>query len=121
VLVHWETAVELENLGFNVYRSDSETGARSKVNANLIPGLGSAAGQAYDLLDATAQAGATYYYWLEDVSGTDETKIHGPAILRGTVPEVQGAIGSFVVPTGGVSRIGYAVMKAAGVGFSAAA
>ena len=81
VLVTWETAVELENLGFNVYRSATEAGERTQVNPQLILGAGSSAGRPYDLFDATAVPGATYYYWLEDLDWSFQSTVHGPAIV----------------------------------------
>lgn len=115
VRVGWETGVELENLGFNVYRSTGIDGARFKLNTSLISGMGTSQGQAYELRDQVPDTAVTYCYWLEDVSWKFETKMHGPALLRGTEPVIQGAIGSFVVPAGAVSRVSFSVMKAAGL------
>jgi len=76
----WETASELNNLGFNVYRAEAADGPRAKLNADLIASQapGGSAGASYEFVDASAQAGATYFYWLEalDVYGTSE--LHGP-------------------------------------------
>ena len=113
--VQWETGVELENLGFNLYRSTSFDGDRVKLNGNLIPGMGNSQGQAYEWRDSVPDTKTTYYYWLEDVSWKFETKTHGPALLRGTDLGVQGAIGNFEVPAGGLCRISYAVMKSSGL------
>jgi protocatechuate 3,4-dioxygenase beta subunit len=115
VRVAWETGVELDNLGFNVYRSAGFAGGRVKLNASLIPGMGTSQGKLYELRDKVPDTTETYYYWLEDVSFRHETELHGPAVLRGSVSTIQGAIGRFTVPTGGLSRISYAVMKAAGL------
>ena len=52
VLVAWRTASELDNLGFHLYRALSEGGPWTRLNASLIPGLGSSAvGQAYSFRD----------------------------------------------------------------------
>ena len=37
----WETASELDNLGFHVYRSDVESGPYERITTSAIPGLGS--------------------------------------------------------------------------------
>jgi hypothetical protein len=48
VQVEWETAQEINNLGFNLYRSAESNGSYTKLNKQLIPGLISAvSGQQY--------------------------------------------------------------------------
>ena len=41
--LEWRTASELDNLGFHVYRALSANGPWTRLNASLIPGLGSSA------------------------------------------------------------------------------
>jgi hypothetical protein len=70
VLIQWQTGSEIDNLGFNVYRSktnDPETAI--KVNADLIPSqaFGSIVGASYTYVDDTAKPRVRYHYWLEDV------------------------------------------------------
>ena len=81
VLLFWETATELDNLGFNIYRADSPQGQRAQLNQRLIPSKlsGTAVGASYSFVDETAAAGTTYYYWLEDVDVHGLTGKHGPA------------------------------------------
>ncbi|NLT72651.1 MAG: DUF11 domain-containing protein [Chloroflexi bacterium] len=78
--VTWETASELNNVGFNLYRAESAEGERVKLNGDLIPAraLGSVSGAAYSYTDSAVVAGATYYYWLEDVDASGAATIHGP-------------------------------------------
>jgi hypothetical protein len=79
--VQWETAQEIDNLGFNLYRADTLTGTQSRLNEALIPSQapGSPVGAVYDWLDADGlEAGQTYYYWLEAVSVHGVTTRHGP-------------------------------------------
>jgi hypothetical protein len=84
VLLNWETATELDNLGFNIYRADSQVGEMSKINLSLIPSKdpGSTVGAAYSFLDEAAVAGATYYYWLEDVDVSGATEMNGPVAAK---------------------------------------
>lgn len=70
ILVSWETATEVNNLGFNVYRAEAVDGERALLNPELIMskvGPGGLTGATYEFLDETAAVGITYYYWLEDV------------------------------------------------------
>lgn len=70
ILVSWETATEVNNFGFNIYRAEQVEGERIKLNPELIMsalGPGGLEGAKYEFLDETAVVGVTYYYWLEDV------------------------------------------------------
>lgn len=86
VLLEWETATELDNLGFNLYRANSPDGPCTRLNASLIPSQnpGSPIGASYSFLDEDVQPGLTYYYWLEDVDIYGVATLHGP--VTATVP-----------------------------------
>lgn len=77
--VAWETASEIDNAGFNLYRSDSLEGQYARLNAALIPAQGGptqGAGYAYEDTDVTL--GVTYWYKLEDVDVYGRSTLHGP-------------------------------------------
>ena len=78
--VEWETVVEIDNLGFNLYRAEALGGPYRKLNEDLIPGQapGSPIGAVYVWLDDTVRAGKTYYYQLEDVDIYGQGTMHGP-------------------------------------------
>jgi hypothetical protein len=79
VLLEWQTASELNNLGFHLYRATSETGPYERITASVIPGLGSSPeGARYRYVDPGLTNGATLYYKLEDIETTGNTKQHGP-------------------------------------------
>jgi hypothetical protein len=80
IVVAWETASELNNLGFNVYRGTSATGEAVQLNEEMIPSQapGSGEGFYYEYLDTDVQPGVTYYYWLEDVDANGTLTRHGP-------------------------------------------
>lgn len=75
--VVWETGTELDNAGFNVYRSDSFTGPWVKVNETLIAATGdNVSGGEYTFIH---QAGrGTYYYRLADVAFDGTETMHTP-------------------------------------------
>jgi hypothetical protein len=75
----WTTSSELDNLGFNLYRSLSPDGPFERITPALIPGLGSSAsGQSYAYRDAGLENGVAYFYELEDVDTTGGLERHGP-------------------------------------------
>ena len=79
VVVDWETGSELNNLGFHLYRAESEAGPYARITAAAIPGLGSSpVGAKYSYRDTGLTNGVTYYYELEDIETTGETELHGP-------------------------------------------
>ena len=82
--VEWETVTEIDNLGFNLYRSDVPDGPYVKLNSELIPSQapGSPIGAVYVWLDTTVQIGRTYYYQLEDVDIYGNTTLHGPVQVK---------------------------------------
>jgi hypothetical protein len=80
IRVVWETAVELQNLGFNLYRGESPTGPWVKLNAELIAAQnpGAVFGASYEWLDDEVIPDTTVYYRLEDVDVSGVSTFHGP-------------------------------------------
>ena len=80
IVLEWETASELDNLGFNLYRSESTNGERLPLNTTLIPSQnpGSAWGANYQFTDEAVIKGTTYYYWLENLDIDGTVILHGP-------------------------------------------
>ena len=73
ILIAWETASEINNLGFNLYRSTGDNPQTAiKINSQLIPSRwAGVAGASYSYLDRTARPAVSYHYWLEDVEAGD--------------------------------------------------
>ncbi|MBN2279099.1 MAG: T9SS type A sorting domain-containing protein [Candidatus Marinimicrobia bacterium] len=81
VEITWTTESELNNAGFNVYRSEDDVNYE-KVNATLIEGaVNSSTPNSYTFTDVSVKANAKYYYKLEDVSTSGETNLHGPVTV----------------------------------------
>ena len=79
--LHWQTASELDNLGFHLYRSSSGAGPYERITGRAIPGLGSSpVGANYSYRDTGLANGITYYYKLEDIETTGRTTFHGPVV-----------------------------------------
>ncbi|MBI5374277.1 MAG: thrombospondin type 3 repeat-containing protein [Candidatus Schekmanbacteria bacterium] len=79
VFVTWQTATEINNLGFNIYRSESENGQYTKINKNLIHAKGnSTKGASYKFKDKHIVNGKTYCYKLEDVDSDNTKTMNGP-------------------------------------------
>ncbi len=80
ITLGWETVDEMNNLGFNVYRSKTIDGKKKQLNPELIPAEnpGMLMGGLYEFRDKTAKQNRVYYYWLEDVDLSGVTTLHGP-------------------------------------------
>ncbi len=86
VLVAWETASEIDNAGFYLYRRQLGTEPYVQLHEGLIASLapGSPQGHSYSFLDADVQAGLTYQYLLEDVDFSGVRTANGP--VQATAP-----------------------------------
>lgn len=86
--VAWETASEVDNIGFHLYRSTDPAFAGERLTTELIPSAvpGGGQGALYEWVDTTAKAGVAYYYTLEDVDVNGVGTVHPPVPLSPTVP-----------------------------------
>ncbi len=86
VVIRWTTESELDNAGFNIYRSEDRNGEFTKVNDQLIQGKGTTAERStYKWVDTSAKPGAVYYYQIEDVSFAGERQTLTTTKLKGLI------------------------------------
>jgi hypothetical protein len=79
VILDWSTAAEIDNAGFNLYRSESAEGNYIKINNLLIAAKGAPNQSAsYEFIDTSVQNRKTYYYKLEDIDLSGRSTMHGP-------------------------------------------
>ncbi len=104
ITLEWATAQELDNLGFNLYRSlTSEFDDAEPLNSALIPGnTGSPTGASYEWVDEEVEIGTTYTYWLEDIDINGVPTLHDPDSATvtggGSIPTVPSG-GNTATPT----------------------
>ena len=79
VVLNWSTEAEIDNAGYNIYRSESKDGEYLKINELLIPAQGSSTqGASYEFIDKNAKNRKTYWYKLEDLDFNGISTFHGP-------------------------------------------
>lgn len=78
--IRWETNMESNHKGFNIYRANEDATEFQQVNASIIKNVtnaGNAKGR-YRFIDSDVDNGETYYYYLEDVDLNNKITLHGP-------------------------------------------
>jgi hypothetical protein len=79
VFLFWETSSEIDNVGFNIYRSEQKNGEYTLLNDDMIIAEGSPTeGMLYEFIDDTVQNRKIYYYKLEDFDIYGVSTFHGP-------------------------------------------
>jgi hypothetical protein len=81
-MLAWTTQSESNNLGWNVYRSETENIVESvQANSNLVEGAGTTTEQTdYTFADTyETYTNSSYWYWIESVDNSGSTSLHGPA------------------------------------------
>lgn len=67
--IEWSTASELDNFGFDIYRSLSPDGPFVRLNAEPVEGAGTIdEPRSYAWVDDTIDPYVTYYYYVESIS-----------------------------------------------------
>ncbi|MBM3235709.1 hypothetical protein FJZ31_05375 [Candidatus Poribacteria bacterium] len=69
VKIFWEAESQQQNLGWNLYRSETKSGEFVKINGKVIKGAGTTAvPMEYSFVDKDVKKGKSYFYYLEDIS-----------------------------------------------------
>lgn len=85
IIIEWETASEVNTVGFNILRSKTPDGDFEKINDELIPASDDPlTNNAYAYKDTNVQAKNTYYYLLLDIAADGTTTTHGPLEITAT-------------------------------------
>ena len=86
-IIYWETQSEMQNLGWNIYRSDDEdgfeTGDYIQINNGLIPASGTTSEPTYYMYEDEEETASEFTYWysLESISYSGNTENYGPVSL----------------------------------------
>ncbi|MBU0492022.1 MAG: hypothetical protein KKA73_03100 [Chloroflexi bacterium] len=80
IVLTWETALEVDVLGFHVYRAEAPAAEPTRLTPALLPAhqTGGTGGSAYTYVDETAAPDITYTYWLEVVDLSGGATRYGP-------------------------------------------
>ncbi len=82
VTLAWETATEVDNAGFNLYRARGKNGKYKKINDTIIPAQGSVSSGAQYTFEDKPPAPGVFFYKLEDVDTSGVSTMHGPEKVR---------------------------------------
>lgn len=95
VVVEWETASEVDTIGFIIYRSVDKDGPFELITSDMIIASGDAlAGGSYDFPDKTVLANRQYYYRLVEIDK------NGNEVILGETSVVAGRHGMVEVGSG---------------------
>ncbi len=95
VTLVWETAVEIDSAGFNLYRSVGGADERAQINPSLIAALALPGEGARYTFEDRPGIGA-YAYWLEALDTAGTSTYHGPVSV--VLPAPQSAEGRLYLP-----------------------
>lgn len=93
VRVVWATVSESNTLGFRIFRGTTPDGPLVRLTALIPTQAPNGGGARYEFVDTSAQAGNTYYYYLDAVGTNGQTVRYGPAVIDLTPTAV--TVGNF--------------------------
>ncbi|HBX70473.1 MAG TPA: hypothetical protein DEH25_14105 [Chloroflexi bacterium] len=104
VIVEWTTASELDTVGFNLLRGETENGPFEQVNVALIPSVSDTlTGSSYSYEDTQVIGGTTYFYMLEEIESSGNASQFGPIIVKANSPmQIELVVGILLMLGAGV-------------------
>ena len=88
----WSTASEVDNFGFDIYRSTLEEGPFERITGTPIEGAGTVdAPQYYEYIDGDIEPTQDYYYYVESISIDGVRERFSPIIKAPAKRPVDGA------------------------------
>ncbi len=82
VVLLWKTEAEIDNAGFNIWRSEDDGAKYVKINGSMIAAKGGSAwGADYSFKDKDVETGHEYSYLLEDLELDGDSALHGPIFI----------------------------------------
>jgi len=112
VILTWETASELDNAGFFIQRSNSETGTYQRVSFFISSMGDDVVGAQYYFEDDEVTNGVTYWYKLEALDYSQNADFYGPiAVTPGSTAQSEATTtaiptNTFAVPTATATQSG---------------
>ena len=104
VIVEWSTESEVNEAGFNLYRSERPDGPYIRLNQDLIPASSDPLrGGTYTYTDTAVTAGSRYYYRLEDVELDGSSTMHEPVQLTPSDSSVDWQLRAAIIGLVGLS------------------
>ena len=77
--IRWQTATEIDNFGFDVYRGDNEEGPFTRLTESPVPGAGTSdVPTQYSFTDSSIEPNTAYYYYVESISTDGEREQFTP-------------------------------------------
>lgn len=83
IVIEWQTATEIDTVGFNLYRAEQPDGPYIRINeAIILSSGGSLRGDSYRYVDANVVPNRIYTYQLEDIDTQGKATKHEPISVQ---------------------------------------
>ncbi len=110
VVLEWTTQSEIENLGFNIFRSECESGPFVQINSELIRGAGNSTGrQSYRYIDYKVESHRKYHYQLASISNKGTMQMQGSLEIELKEPNLTTLDPNVPNPFNNKTRISYSI------------